>query len=350
MKTIALSALAIFSYAIACKSSPNMTAYKITAHPEYNTAHHDGNGFKNPWPAPENPPGSLDAIGWILSHQFKSRKDELLPGKELTLAEIRKKNRSAFWVGHSTAIFQLGGKTLLTDPVFSDRASPFSFAGPKRMTKLPIEIQNLGKIDIVIISHNHYDHMDNESIAEIAKRFDPVFVVPLGNTDVMRSWGAKKIVEMDWWQYAEIEGLKIHCLPARHFSNRGLTDRNEMLWASYLVEDNGWKMYYAGDTGYADHFRLIGDKFGPIDLAMLPIGAYTPRWFMQEVHIDPDEALQAFIDLDAKKFFGVHWGTFILADEPLQAPKERVLEGAKSRGISEDKFLWPAIGGSLGLD
>ncbi len=324
---------------------------EIKTHPNYNRDHHTAGGFQNPWPHHEKP-GPLDAMGWMLSFAFKPREDLPMPSVPMTRETILAVNgeRSAHWIGHSTVLLNLSGKFVLIDPVFANRASPVAFAGPKRETALPIEIEDLPGVDVVVVSHNHYDHLDVDAIARIERKFHPVFVVPLANRDVMRSCGAQNIVELDWWQSVEVQGMTFHCLPARHFSNRGLTDRNRMLWSSFLIEDGSYRAFYAGDTGYADHFKKIGEAFPGIDLALMPIGAYLPRWFMREVHVDPEEALQAYIDLGAREFFAVHWGTFVLAEEPLHEPGEKLLEWIEARGLPRELFHILKPGESVSLD
>jgi len=332
-------------------SSLNMieTLGPIQSHPEHSIIHHSPGGFRNPWPLDEAKPGPLDALGWMLSFPFKLRDDSPPAFVSLTRQQIEHdvSRRSAYWIGHSTVLLKLSGKYILVDPVFADRVSPVAFAGPKREVPLPIRVQDLPAVDLVIVSHNHYDHLDSEAIADLAGRFDPLFVAPLGNADLLRMSGATRIIEMDWWQFFETGGFRIHCLPARHFSNRGLTDRNRSLWGSFLVEDAEWKMYFAGDTGYADHFVEIGRKFGPIDLALIPIGAYLPRWFMREVHMDPVEAMQAFDDLKAREFFGIHWGTFVLAEEPLHDPKDLIESLIIERSLDRSRFHLLDIGGAV---
>lgn len=325
---------------------------EIQTHPDYNTSHHTENGFRNPWKMEEPKPGPLDALGWMVSFAFKKREDLPLFSVPMDPSFVANHPdlRSAHWIGHSTVLLKLGGKYVLLDPVFANRASPVPFAGPRREVDLPIEIEDLPGVDVVVLSHNHYDHLDTDAIARLAGKFDPLFIVPLRNGDVMRSAGARRVIELDWRQSVSAEGMTFHCLPARHFSNRGLTDRNEMLWASFLIEHDGWKAYFAGDTGYAEHFSEIGRMFPGIDLALIPIGAYKPRWFMREVHVDPEEAMQAFVDLGASEFFAIHWGTFILAEEALHEPAERMEQLILEKKMDRSRFHILMAGQSAGLD
>ncbi len=284
-------------------------------------------GFKNPYnPYPRD---NLKAFFWVIN-KIVSGEDE----NKISPAEFIKIDKNNFlktsskyrfwWIGHSTVLIQGPKFNFITDPQFSQRASPVSFAGPIRHQPPAIEIQDLPRIDFVLISHNHYDHLDEFSVKEINKKFGPVFLVPLKVEQILKDWGIRKIISMDWWQYIEIENLKIYCTPARHFSARSLFDRNKTLWSGWFVKDteHNFSFYFAGDTGYAPFFKEIKEYLGIPNVAMIPIGAFLPRWMMQEVHLDPVEAFQAFLDLDAENFLPIHWGTFYLAEEPMNLPPE----------------------------
>jgi len=241
------------------------------------------------------------------------------------------------WLGHSTVLLQTPGCTLLTDPVFSRRASPLSFLGPERQVPPPLAVADLPPVDIVLLSHDHYDHLDRAAIADLQKHCAPLFLVPLGVAAILRNWGATHVLELDWWHYVDLDGLRCHCTPAQHFSGRGLSNRNGTLWAGWYLDFHLSipSVYFAGDSAYAPLFTDIRTHLGPPEVAILPIGAYNPRWFMAEVHMDPQEAVQAFIDLEAHHFIPIHWGTFDLTDEPLDEPPTRIQEHAATRGISQ---------------
>jgi L-ascorbate metabolism protein UlaG (beta-lactamase superfamily) len=232
------------------------------------------------------------------------------------------------WIGHASLLLQWPGCTVLTDPMFSSRASPVSWAGPERLPSLPLSIDDLPPVDVVLLSHDHYDHLDAASIRALRARFDPLFLVPLGVDRRLRRWGIERIVAADWWQYVDISGWRFHCTPAQHFSGRGLWDRNTTLWAGWYIipRDDASipRLFFAGDTAYAAHFSACRERLGAPDVACLPIGANRPRRIMRPVHMNPDEALQAFYDLNARRLIPIHWGTFDLADEPVQAPARRL--------------------------
>lgn len=239
------------------------------------------------------------------------------------------------FVNHATFYLQTTNFNFLTDPVFSDRTSPVSFAGPKRVRPVGLTIEEIPEMQFVLISHNHYDHMDMSAIEELHKKFKPVFVVPLGNERYMNHIKEIKIVELDWWQSTTVEnkGEKaiITLVPAQHWSARGLDDRRQALWGGFVVQANNQKIFFAGDTGYNDKiFKEIGHRFDGIDLAFLPIGAYEPRWFMKLHHMNPEDAVQVHLDLKAKKSVGMHFGTFRLTDEIWGQP-EQDLELAKAK-------------------
>ena len=231
----------------------------------------------------------------------------------------------ALWIGHSTFLVNNGDITILFDPIFSDRASPLSFAGPKRLIKPAIDIKDLPKIDVITISHNHYDHLDINSLRKIQKRFPNVkILVPKGDLKLLKNYQLINGYEFIWWEDKIISNTKFTFTPAQHWSARGLRDRNKSLWGSWFIKNDNKNIFHAGDTGYSKDFVEIKNKLGPVDFAMIPIGAYDPEWFMSYSHVTPEEALNISIDLEAKKSIGMHWGTFILTDEPVLEPRERL--------------------------
>jgi N-acyl-phosphatidylethanolamine-hydrolysing phospholipase D len=258
----------------------------------------------------------------------------LVPYDRAVLAENPSLAPSVTWIGHATFLVRMDGVTFLTDPMFSERASPVSFAGPPRLVPPGVPLDALPKIDFATLSHDHYDHTDMASIAALARR-GTRFIAGLGMADLVHEAGGE-IVELDWWQSTQVGPVRVHCVPAQHFSGRGLSGRNRRLWAGWVVEGPTRRFYHAGDTGYFDGFRAIGARLGPIDLAAIPIGAYEPSNIMRVVHLDPEEALQAARDVGAKKVVGMHWGTFDLTDEPLDEPPVRFHAGAAAAGFQPD--------------
>jgi N-acyl-phosphatidylethanolamine-hydrolysing phospholipase D len=251
-------------------------------------------------------------------------------------------NPSVTWIGHSTMLVRMDGATLLTDPIFSKRASPVSFLGPGRHVPPGVPPAELPPIDFVTLSHDHYDHTDMDSIEFLAESGVP-FVVPLGMGELVRDAGGEA-VELDWWQETSIAGVRVHCVPAQHFSGRSLTDTNRRLWAGWVIQGPTRRFYHAGDTGYFDGFAEIGRRLGPIDLAAIPIGAYAPSSIMKFVHLDPEEAVQAAVDMKAARVLGMHYGTFDLTDEPLDEPPGRFLAAAEEQGRDATWAWTPAIG------
>ena len=234
------------------------------------------------------------------------------------------------FIGHATFLIQTAAGNVLTDPMFSERAGPFNLFGPKRVRQPAVRLDDLPPISTVLISHNHYDHCDLATLRQLARRFNPIVVTPLGNAGLVRSAGIQRVEELDWWQQAARPPLPISLTPAQHFSARTPFDRDRALWGGFVVMADGCRVYFAGDTAYAPFFRAVPARIGEIDLALLPIGAYEPRWFMQAVHMNPAEALQAHFDLGARESIGMHFGTFQLTtegiDEPVRA-LERALVG-----------------------
>ena len=235
------------------------------------------------------------------------------------------------WIGHSTTLVQIDGINFLTDPIWSKRPSPVPLLGPRRFVPPGITLQDLPVIDFVVISHNHYDHLDVPTLKALAQRNpQTVFFVPLGNGELLRNNNISQVVELDWGQQADFRSLTIHCLPSQHWSKRTLTDNNRALWASWAVTSPKRRIYYAGDSGYFPGFTEIGDQLGPFDLAIVPIGAYAPRAMMLESHMNPEEAYRSATDVGASKALGVHFGTFDLSDEPLAEPPRRFLNASSN--------------------
>lgn len=254
------------------------------------------------------------------------------------------------WIGHATLLVQMEHQTFLTDPTWAERASPVSFAGPKRFQPPGIALDDLPPIDFVILSHNHYDHLDVPTLAEIALRNTTArFFVPLENGELLREAGIPNVEEMGWGEVARSGDLEIHCLPNQHWSRRGLFDGNEALWSSWAVIGPTESFYFAGDTGYFGGFTDIGTRLGPFDLAAVPIGAYRPREMMKVFHMDPDEAVQAGLDLRARRLLGMHYGTFDLSDEPPDEPPVRFRAAGLARGYADEDLWLPAIGETIVL-
>jgi N-acyl-phosphatidylethanolamine-hydrolysing phospholipase D len=264
------------------------------------------------------------------------------------------------WIGHATVLAQLGGLHVLTDPIFSPRASPLSFVGPQRQQPPGIALDQLPAIDVVLVSHNHYDHLDEASVRTLARQGGgdgPLFIVPLGLAGWFRQRGIAKLIELDWWQSHLMQTLRgtveVMLVPAQHWSARGLGDRMMSLWGGFALFAPDCHLFYAGDTGYSRDFADMRERFagrqsaaqgGGFDIALLPIGAYEPRWFMRTQHINVEEALRIHADLGAKRSLGVHWGTFALSDEALDEPPRALARQRAAQGLADEDFFTLAIG------
>ncbi len=247
---------------------------------------------------------------------------------------------SVTWIGHATVLVRMSGVTFLTDPIWSDTPSPIPGFGPSRFVEPGRTLEALPPIDFVLVSHDHYDHLDLPTLQRLAERNPEArFYVPLGNGALLREAGIRTVVELDWTGSLRHSGVSIHCLPAQHWSRRTLGDTHARLWASWAVIAEDRRFYYAGDTGYFPGFAEIGEALGPFDLAALPIGAYAPRAMMEASHMSPEEAWRAAQDLGAERALGVHFGTFDLSDEPLDEPPRRFREAARESG-AEDARAW----------
>jgi L-ascorbate metabolism protein UlaG (beta-lactamase superfamily) len=305
-------------------------------------AHHRENGFANI--SPTHPP----AGGWFRARFFVARiwsttfhpRQVSLPIVVNGGAKLRDNQREATvtWIGHSTLLVQLDGVNVLTDPQWSSRASPVSFGGPGRVTPPGLPFEDLPPIHAVIISHDHYDHLDVDTVKRLAATHHPRFFVPLGLKAWFADLGIDAVEELDWWESRSLRGLTVTCVPAQHFSGRTPWDRNRRLWGGWTIAGSK-RLYFAGDTAYYGVFKEIGARLGPFDLAAIPIGAYLPPEIMRAGHTTPEEALQVFVDVGGKVFVPIHWGTFDLADEPLAEPPTRLAAAARRRGLGADR-VW----------
>jgi L-ascorbate metabolism protein UlaG (beta-lactamase superfamily) len=253
------------------------------------------------------------------------------------------------FVGHAAFLIQVAGISVLIDPVYSRRVSPVSVAGPRRVRAPGVRFDDLPSISFVLLSHNHYDHCDLGTLQRLERRFHPRFVTPLGNGRLLRSAGIRQVQELDWWEAAGAVPLPITLTPAQHFSARSMFDRNRALWSGFLIEADRHRLLFAGDTGYGPHFREITDRLGPVDLAMLPIGAYEPRWFMKDIHMNPAEAVQAHLDLAARQSIAMHFGTFQLTPEGIDEPVRELANALRARGVPAERFRALEAGESVRL-
>ena len=253
--------------------------------------------------------------------------------------EYLKRNRSEAtitWVGHATLLVQMDGMNFLTDPIWSNTPSPVPFVGPRRWVAPGITLSALPPIDFVVISHNHFDHLDLPTLRDLAAlRKETVFLVPTGNGQLLRDAGIESVREMNWGDVLTLKHVTVHCLPTQHWSKRSLTDTRKSLWASWAVTGSEKKFYFAGDTGYFSGFETIGARLGPFDLAAVPVGAYEPTEMMQGSHLNPEEAVQAALDVRAKSAVAIHYGTFDLSDEPLSDPPKRFKAAAANATTGE---------------
>jgi len=266
-----------------------------------------------------------------------------IPLQQITptvLAGLPEKKMTLFRLGHSSFLLKANNKYWLIDPVFSDRASPFSFIGPKRFHQPPISIEQLPEIEGIIISHNHYDHLDKAAIKLLREKVNN-FIVPLGISQDLVSWGvdSKRVTELDWWQSIHLGGLDFTFTPAQHFSGRGITDSNNTLWGSWVIKSAEQSLFYSGDSGYFDGFSEIGNKYGPFDLSIIETGAYDKDW--PDVHMTPEQSLQAHIDVQGKKMLPAHNGTFDLAFHAWYEPLERITTLAAENSID---IITPIVG------
>lgn len=265
-------------------------------------------------------------------------------------AQLTGDDDRAWWLGHASLLLRLQGQYLLTDPVFSQRASPFPFAGPLRKTPVSLSIDELPQLDAVLISHNHYDHLDSATVRRIVRRFPQVhFFVPLGLKNWFTRRGIRHVTELDWWQALTWQGMTVTAVPAHHWSMRSLWDRNRSLWCGWIVETERLRFWFSGDTGFTSDLADIALRTGPLDAAAIPIGAYAPRWFMGNHHMDPQQAVRLWQQIGRPLTIPIHWGVFELADEPLDLPPQELLTALTQAGEKHEDFTPFVIGQSVAL-
>ena len=317
---------------------PNRPLADYPASPQANAGR-----FSNPVPRPPMGLGQMAAVFWDVTFNkpagtVPAQAPRVLPLSRAALDAAP--DRSLFRLGHSTVLLKLRGGWWITDPVFAERASPFSWAGPKRFHAPPIALEDLPPLQGVLLSHDHYDHLDRDTVVQLAAKTG-VFLAPLGVGDRLVAWGVpeEKVRQFDWWQAAEIDGLRLIATPAQHFSGRGLFDSDRTLWASWVVldaaaraGDRDLRLFFSGDTGYFDGFREIGRRFGPFDVTLMETGAYDARW--ANVHMQPEQSLQAHLDLGGRVMLPIHNGTFDLAMHVWDDPFERIHALAQAQGVA----------------
>ncbi len=322
----------IIGYLLSCRSYTGPTS-----------AHFNGKKFINPSLRPANGFKEVGKYG-----------RERMPDKWRFVDDLNSQTRQIptanpediqyTFINHSSFLIQWNGINILTDPIWSKRCSPFQWAGPRRMRPPGIAYENLPPIHLILISHNHYDHLDKLTFKRLVRDYQPQVVAPLGLAHLLTKWGANQVTELDWWQTSVFQGLAITATPCNHFSSRGLFDRDKTLWAGYGLNDKKRNIYYTGDTGYSDVFTQIGEKLGPFDLSFIPIGAYKPEWFMSPIHISPSQAVQVHHDVMSKKSVAMHFGTFPLADDNPDTSTSELKRQLELKGLGAHHFHIPIEG------
>ncbi|MDQ3696410.1 MAG: MBL fold metallo-hydrolase [Gemmatimonadota bacterium] len=347
--------------------------------------HHLRHGFRNPW-LNSAPAGPLAIARWMLGRialrltRGRDRATFSRAASAFAYPRAHPDRLTVTWIGHSTVLVQAGGRNILTDPVWSRRASPLQWIGPARWVEPGIALDALPPIDLVLISHNHYDHLDAATVRALAARHpDARWAAPLGLAKWLRARGARDVVELDWWAEARLGGgeATVVAVPAQHFSARGVHDRQRTLWCGWAVEAGQHRVLFCGDSGHHPEWREIGERRGPFDVALVPVGAYEPRWFMRAVHMNPEEAVAAYQELSAAGhrsiatgiispprappvsedvaarhrtvMVPIHWGTFKLTDEPMAEPPARTRAEWRRAGLPDEDLWLLAHGETRGL-
>jgi L-ascorbate metabolism protein UlaG (beta-lactamase superfamily) len=300
--------------------------------------HFDGHRFHNPGKSPRR--GLAQVIRWQLDNNRVRWPGQVTdPTYPPPPASVAPGEVAVTFIGHASFLIRLAGLTLVTDPIFSDRCSPVSWAGPRRVRPPGLSLDQLPPIDFILVSHNHYDHLDLPTLRALrAKRATRVLTL-LGNAPVLAHAGFDNALELDWWDSAVTGGFRITATPARHFSGRGVTDRGRALWGGFMIDTGAGRLLFAGDSGTGSHWRAIGERLGPPDVALLPIGACEPRWLMAPVHMNPEEAVRAHLDMKSKHSIGMHFGTFQLTDEAIDAPTKDLSSACAKLGVTDFDVL-----------
>ncbi|TGK35784.1 MBL fold metallo-hydrolase [Leptospira andrefontaineae] len=304
-----------------------------------NSDHFDGKRFYNPTQVEENGIwrilkllATIDLEEW----PKKVQNEQTNPIK----TPLYKDQIAITFINHATVLIQTREINILTDPVWSERISPVSWAGTKRVREPGIQMADLPRIDLVVISHNHYDHLDLETLKNLNRKFSPKFLVPLGDKGLLQSEGISNTEEMDWWETIKIEKkAEVTFAPTQHLSARGIFDWNRSLWGSYMIKIGNRRVYFGGDAAYSSHYKAIKRRLGEPDISLLPIGAYEPRWFMRLVHMNPSDAIQAHKDLSSKLSIGIHFGTFQQTEETINAPVEELKKELLNAGLNLSNFI-----------
>jgi N-acyl-phosphatidylethanolamine-hydrolysing phospholipase D len=306
-------------------------------------AHHQKRGYTNPWLNENQPGGFFRFLKWkFASNPFKSEKKSppRIPQVQSRIEKILNQGDSVTYLGHATFWIRLGNHNILTDPVFYDIGFFIN-----RQSSFPLPPKDLPIPDVVLISHSHYDHLNVESLQLLGSL--PLYLTPLGYKDWFKDLIPEaRVVELDWFESFTYQETTYRLLPSQHWTKRTLGDTNRRLWGSWLIEGGGKKVFFTGDTGYFLGFKEFGEKFGPMDAALLPIGGYEPRWFMKPYHMNPQEAVQAFLDLKAKVLIPAHWGVFDLTDEPLDLPMRILIKTVKDLKVPGDEIRILPVGGT----
>ena len=302
--------------------------------------HFDGEKFYNPTITEQFSPGIFDLFRLLFSDRAEWPEYVENMGIPLLNEKLEPDDINVTFVNHATFLIQFNNMNILTDPVWSERVSPVSCVGPQRVVDPGIKFEDLPKIDVIVISHNHYDHLDIKTIEKLNERFSPMVLIPVGDKELIESIGITNVQELDWWDSVQLNpNASITFTPTQHSSGRGLFDRGESLWGSYFILNGGRSVYFGGDAAYSTHYEEIKKRLGSPDIALLPIGAYLPRWFMKPIHMDPAEAVVAHKDLGAKLSIGIHIGCFQQSSEAYYQPHKDLKEALEKEKISLNNFI-----------
>lgn len=313
--------------------------------------HLENGGFRNPPGSPRRTSSQWEALTFFASFPFSDRMPKVPAEHFLSKQEVQKQYNNASspsitWIGHAAFIIRLGNKVIITDPFVSEVAGPGIF-GPKRFLPAAFTALELPKADLIAVSHNHYDHLDDNALRAYPYKEETLIIVPLGLKEFFTKRGYVRVIEQDWWQETHLEELTITTLPAVHFSGRGLFDGNKTLWASFAFKNKEKNIWFSGDTAAGEIFQSIGTKKGPFDIALIGIGAYEPRNFMRSVHASPEDAIEMAKDLKAKKTIGMHWGSIMLTPEDAFEPPVRFLKAAIEQNYGEENALIMKVGETI---